>query len=147
MGQDRVATADGTTWRLELSVPPDLSALGDVRRSFDALRLPPDIRDDARLLVTELVSNSIRHAGLQPDERIRIWARWSGRRLKVVVRDRDQGRPARVAGSIRPVPGAESGWGLFIVNQLASRWGAIHEGRVGYWFELDASLPERGDQT
>jgi hypothetical protein len=146
MGQDRVATADGTTWRLELTVPPDLGALGDVRRSFDALRLPPDVRDDARLLVTELVSNSIRHAGLQPDERIRIWAAWSGRRLKVVVRDRDQGRPARVAGSIRPVPGAESGWGLFIVNQLATRWGAIHDGGAGYWFELDPSAPRAHDE-
>jgi len=146
MGQDHAASADGATWRLELSVPPSLSALEEVRRSFDAFRLPQDIRDDAQLLVTELVSNSIRHAGLQADERIRIWAGWSGRRLKVVVRDRDQGRPARVAGSIRPAPGAESGWGLFIVNQLASRWGAIHDGGAGYWFELDASAPRGRDQ-
>jgi len=146
MGQDRVASADGTTWRLELTVPPDLSALGDVRRSFDALRLPPNVRDDARLLVTELVSNSIRHAALRADQRIRIWAGWSGRRLKVVVRDSEQGRPARIAGSIRPVPGAESGWGLFIVNQLASRWGEIRDGGAGYWFELDASAPRGRDQ-
>ena len=147
MGQDQVASADGTTWRLELSVPPDLSALGDVRRSFDALRLPPDVRDGAQLLVTELVSNSIRHAALRADQRIRIWAAWSGRRLKVVVRDRDEGQPARVAGSIRPDPGAESGWGLFIVNQLASRWGTINDGGAGYWFELDASAPRSPDQT
>ena len=146
MGQDHAASADGATWRLELSVPPSLSTLEEVRRSFDAFRLPSDVRDDAQLLVTELVSNSIRHAGLQPYERIRIWAGWSGRRLKVIVRDRDQGRPARVAGSIRPVPGAESGWGLFIVNQLASRWGAIHDGGAGYWFELDASAPRGRDQ-
>lgn len=147
MGQDRMASADGTTWRLELSVPPELSALGDVRRSFDALGLPPDVRDDARLLITELVSNSVRHAALRADQRIRILARWSGRRLKVVVRDRDHGRPARIAGSIRPAPGAESGWGLFIVNQLATRWGAIHDGGPGYWFELDASPPEVRDQN
>jgi serine/threonine-protein kinase RsbW len=146
MGQDHAASAEGTTWRLELSVPPSLSALEEVRRSFDAFWLPPEVRDDAQLLVTELVSNSIRHAALQADQRIRIWARWSGRRLKVVVRDRDQGRPARVAGSIRPVPGAESGWGLFIVNQLASRWGAIHDGGAGYWFELDASAPRGPDK-
>ena len=109
--------------------------------------MPPDVRDGAQLLVTELVSNSIRHAALRADQRIRIWAAWSGRRLKVVVRDRDEGQPARVAGSIRPDPGAESGWGLFIVNQLASRWGAIHDGGAGYWFELDASAPGGRDQT
>jgi two-component sensor histidine kinase len=147
MGQDHAASADGATWRLELSVPPSLSTLEEVRRSFDAFRLPPDVRDDAQLLVTELVSNSIRHAGLQPHERIRIWAGWSGRRLKVIVRDRDRGgRSLRIAGSIRPVPGAESGWGLFIVDRLATRWGAIHGGRAGYWFELDASAPRGRDQ-
>src|SRR5947207_4830575 len=60
MGQHSVASAEGATWRLELSVPPELNALQDVRRSFDAFGLPADVRDDARLLVTELVSNSIR---------------------------------------------------------------------------------------
>jgi anti-sigma regulatory factor (Ser/Thr protein kinase) len=149
MGQHGAASAAGTTWRLELSVPSDLSALADVRRSFDAFRLPPGVREDAHLLVTELVSNSIRHAELRAGERIRIWAGWSGRRLKVIVRDRDDRQPSQpvgIAGSIRPAPGAESGWGLFIVNQLATRWGAIHDGGPGYWFELDASRPEARDQ-
>ncbi|HEY6650911.1 MAG TPA: ATP-binding protein [Actinomycetota bacterium] len=150
MGQDAAASAAGTTWRLELSVPSELSALADVRRSFDAFGLPPRVRDDAQLLVTELVSNSIRHAELRAGERIRIWAGWSGRRLKVTVRDRDDGQPSQpvgIAGSIRPAPGAESGWGLFIVNRLATRWGAIHDGGPGYWFELDASRPEARDQN
>ena len=135
---------------MELSVPSDLSALADVRRSFDAFGLPPGVREDAQLLVTELVSNSIRHAELRAGERIRIWAGWSGRRLKVIVRDRDDGQrsqPMGIAGSIRPDPGAESGWGLFIVNQLATRWGAIHDGGPGYWFELDASPPASRDQN
>jgi anti-sigma regulatory factor (Ser/Thr protein kinase) len=148
MGQHGAASAAGTTWRLELSVPPDLNALAEVRRSFDAFGLPPGVRKDAQLLVTELVSNSIRHAELRAGERIRIWAGWSGRRLKVIVRDRDDGQPSHpvgIAGSIRPAPGAESGWGLFIVNQLATRWGAIHDGGPGYWFELDASRPEVRD--
>jgi anti-sigma regulatory factor (Ser/Thr protein kinase) len=153
MGQHGAASAAGTTWRLELSVPPDLSSLADVRRSFDAFGLPPRVRQNAQLLVTELVSNSIRHAQLRADERIRIWAGWSGRRLKVIVRDRDHGphgrpsQPVGIAGSIRPAPGAESGWGLFIVNQLATRWGAIHDGGPGYWFELDASPPASRDQN
>lgn len=150
MGQHGAASAAGTTWRLELSVPQDLSALAEVRRSFDAFGLPPGVREDAQLLVTELVSNSIRHAELRVGERIRIWAGWSGRRLKVSVRDRGDSRPSQpvgIAGSIRPAPGAESGWGLFIVNQLATRWGAIHDGGSGYWFELDASPPEVRDQN
>ena len=137
---------------MELSVPADLSALAEVRRSFDAFGLPSRIRDDAQLLVTELLSNSIRHAALRADERVRIWAGWSGRRLKVIVRDPDHGQPGpsgapKIAGSIRPAPGAESGWGLFIVNRLATRWGAIHDGGTGYWFELDASSPVGEEQN
>jgi serine/threonine-protein kinase RsbW len=150
MGQHGAASAAGTTWRLELSVSPDLSALADVRRSFDAVGLPPGVREDAQLLVTELVSNSIRHAELRAGERIRIRAAWTGCRLKVIVRDRDDGRPSRpvgIAGSIRPAPGAESGWGLFIVNQVASRWGAIHDGGPGCWFELDATRPQVRDRN
>ena len=149
MGQD-AASAEGRVWRLELTVPADLSALAEVRRSFDAFGLPPRVRDEAQLLVTELLSNSIRHAALRADERIRIWAGWSGRRLKVIVRDRDNSKPSQpvgIAGSIRPAPGAESGWGLFIVNRLATRWGTINDGGPGYWFELDASRPEVRDQN
>jgi len=149
----RCCLGGGRVWRLELTVPADLSALAEVRRSFDAFGLPPRVRDEAQLLVTELLSNSIRHAALRADERIRIWAGWSGRRLKVIVRDPVHGQPGqrrrspRIAGSIRPAPGAESGWGLFIVNRLATRWGAIHDGGSGYWFELDASPPMGEEQN
>ena len=41
-----------------------------------------------------------------------------------------------LAGSIRPAPGSESGWGLYLVDHIASRWGSM-PGR--YWFQLDVS--------
>jgi anti-sigma regulatory factor (Ser/Thr protein kinase) len=100
--------------------------------------LPYPLAFDAQLLVSELVSNSVRHAGLGRDDLIRVTADWSGDRLRVHVRD--GARPTRaspIAGSIRPAPGAESGWGLYLVDRLASRWGTT---AGGYWFEL------RGDQ-
>ena len=43
-----------------------------------------------------------------------------------------QASPRR--GGDGPRPGADSGWGLFIVDRLASRWGTDES---GYWFELD----------
>ena len=36
--------------------------------------------------------------------------------------------------------GAASGWGLFLVDRLASRWGTDE---AGYWFELDGSRKAR----
>jgi anti-sigma regulatory factor (Ser/Thr protein kinase) len=97
--------------------------------------LPRPLADEALLLVSELVTNGVRHAGLGPGERIRLSADWSGTRLRVHVRDRARaGRPAaQVSGSIRPAPGAASGWGLYLVDRLAARWGTSAD---GYWFEL-----------
>jgi anti-sigma regulatory factor (Ser/Thr protein kinase) len=106
-----------------------------VRESLRDLELPTALKDQAELLVSEMVTNSILHSGLRPEDEIRICATWSGTRLRVDVRDRHRTpRPSPLAGSIRPEPGAESGWGLYLVDRLASRWGIRS---WGYWFELE----------
>lgn len=122
------------THLLDLQVPATPRMVSRVRRAFEELLLPSSLLDAARLLVSELVTNSIRHAGLRPDDRIRVRAEWSGTRLRVDVFD--VARPRRtdpMAGAIRPSPGAESGWGLYLVDRLATRWG---RGQGRYWFEL-----------
>jgi anti-sigma regulatory factor (Ser/Thr protein kinase) len=121
--------------RLDLRVRASSESLADVRRSLGSLAIPPELLDDAKVLVSELVGNSVKHSGLRADEFVRVTADWSGVRLRVAVHDRprDPASPS-VVGAIRPRPGAESGWGLFIVDRLASRWGTDS---AGYWFELD----------
>ncbi len=106
------------------------------RHALDGLQLPEWLLLDGYLLVTEMVTNSIRHGGLDPEDTIRVVATWSGHVLKVSVQDRQ--RPAAskgIAGSIRPSPDAESGWGLYMVDRIAKRWGLDPE--RGYWFELE----------
>ena len=135
-------TAPDTPGRLDFSLRPTRTAPLRARRALSQLRLPLPLAFDAQLLVSELVSNSVRHAGLGRDDLIRVTADWSGERLRVHVRDR--GRPRRaspVTGSIRPAPGAESGWGLYLVDRLASRWGTT---AGGYWFELRDDQPHPG---
>ena len=121
--------------RLDLRVTARPENVFVVRRAIEALDMPDRLIEDAKLLASELITNSIRHAGLGPEDQVRIRAAWSGTKLRVDVFDR-RGRlgPAPIAGSIRPLPGAESGWGLYLVDHLASRWGAMG-GR--YWFELE----------
>ena len=120
--------------RWELRVPAMLRAVSRVRRAIEALGLPPPLLDDARLLATELVTNSVRHAGLRPDDTIQVRADWSGTRLRVDVRDRvDRATSFRLTGAIQPSPGAESGWGLFLVDRLASRWGSSGGNSSGGW--------------
>jgi anti-sigma regulatory factor (Ser/Thr protein kinase) len=119
---------------VELRVPAAPNEVSHVRKALGSLGLPPAIRDDACLLVSELVTNSIRHSGLGPQDRVRVRAERSGTKLRVDVHDRAAATPHKVAGSIRPPSGAESGWGLFLVDRLATRWGS---GPGRHWFELE----------
>lgn len=75
------------------------------------------LADDAELVVTELVTNAVRHGGPGVD----LWVRRlsaGGLRLEVV--DGRSGAPPTVQ---RPDDDAEGGRGLLIVQALARRWG------------------------
>jgi anti-sigma regulatory factor (Ser/Thr protein kinase) len=134
--------ASPTVRRLDVSIRATREAAAKARRALRELALPLPLAGDAQLAVSELVTNSVRHAGLAPDDLIRVTVDWSGARLKVHVRDGGRGvRPTTVSGSIRPTPGAESGWGLYLVDRLASRWGTSAD---GYWFELRREPPRPG---
>jgi len=117
---------------LTLEVRPDAVELASVRRALGSLAIPKRTLHDVRLLVNELVANSIRHSGV-PNGRIRIRARIAGDTLHVEVVDGGRAAPHPVAGGIRPGPQASSGWGLFLVDALAQRWG---HGNGGFWFEF-----------
>ena len=123
--------------RLELPARPEY--LPEVRRALEDLELSRAFLEDAQLLTTELVSNSMRHAGLGPDDVIVVTVACSDGVLRVAVEDGGrQILPEHVvAGSIRPSPTGRSGWGLYLVDKLATRWGTKIGGRVGFWFELE----------
>jgi anti-sigma regulatory factor (Ser/Thr protein kinase) len=127
--------------RLDLRVRAAREEVAGVRQALGRIGLPATTLADAGLLVSELLSNSIKHSGLRPDQFIRVTVDWSVDTLRVTVRDGSSRSPGPLAGSIRPPPGAESGWGLYLVNRVASRWGTL-AGEGGYWFELQ--LPEAG---
>jgi len=83
-------------------------------------------REDAALLVSELVNNALLHGiGVI---RLRIDVESDGVRVEVS----DQGN---VAVAPSPTPGAHGGWGLRIVNDLADDWGVL-EGSTRVWFRV-----------
>jgi anti-sigma regulatory factor (Ser/Thr protein kinase) len=141
VGHDR-QIASHTRRRLDVRIPATREAAAKARRALRELDLPLPLANDAQVAVSELVTNSVRHAGLAPDDLIRVTVHWSGARLRVHVRDGRRGtRPTGVSGSIRPAPGAESGWGLYLVEHFTSRWGTSAD---GYWFELQQEPPWHG---
>jgi anti-sigma regulatory factor (Ser/Thr protein kinase) len=97
--------------------------------------LPPSVRDDVSLLVTELVTNALRHGGAATDQPVQVeFRRQAGRiRVEVVSPGTAFEPPAP------PAKGASGGWGLFLVDQVAERWG-VCPAPAGccVWFELPA---------
>jgi anti-sigma regulatory factor (Ser/Thr protein kinase) len=88
------------------------------------------------LLVSELVSNSVRHAGLRDDERIRLRARSDRECTYVEVCDagRSGGVPEKREHQDALEPG---GLGLVLVDEMADRWGvACDDDETCVWFEL-----------
>ena len=90
--------------------------------------------DDLRLLTSELVSNSVRHGSAQREQPIRVRVSVMDTHVRVSVVDSGPGfevPPDQVR------PGIDGGWGLFLVERLADRWGTDGEGATTVWFELD----------
>ncbi len=128
----------GAGHRLDLEVPATPGMLSGVRAALTELPLSARALDDARLLVSELVANSMRHARLGPNDTIQVTAEVTHGRLRVDVVDGGLRGAPLLEGTVHPRPGAESGWGLYLVEILSSRWG---HGAGLYWFELEIDDP------
>lgn len=120
-----------------------------------ALRdLPPWLHPGSatlQLLVSELVTNSVKHASLASSDRIELVVRDGGSHLRVEVRDPGRGYQDAVAGwsriSDRPRidPRAEEGYGLLVVSSVADRSGISWDNGTVAWFELDGPASEQAE--
>jgi anti-sigma regulatory factor (Ser/Thr protein kinase) len=83
-------------------------------------------------MVSELVSNSVRHSGRPEGDPILLTVDLRRDAVRAEVVDRGAGvtepPPAR--------PGPEAGWGFYILDQLADDWGYTRQGPTRVWFEL-----------
>jgi serine/threonine-protein kinase RsbW len=97
----------------------------------------PDGRErDVRLLVSELVTNAVRHANLDESDVIVLVIESEDEVLRVEVHDPGGGF---VPTAPSPDPARPSGWGLYLVAELADRWGVDSDDRTLVWFELDGA--------
>ena len=123
---------------LELRLRPDARSPAEARKTLEALRvsLDDEVVDDAALLLSEIVSNSVRHAGLVATDAIEVRIRGSRSMLHVDVVDPGPGFPLERA----PQPGSEGGWGLWLLDRLATRWGVERGDTTRVWFDLEPSV-------
>ena len=119
---------------LEHELPKSAEAPAIAR---DALRrlegyVPPDVVEDATLLVSELVSNSVKYGG---EGQIRLEVDARPDRLRAEIVDQGDGFDPEKRADRHLNLADEGGWGLHLVETLADDWG-VHEGSTHVWFEL-----------
>jgi anti-sigma regulatory factor (Ser/Thr protein kinase) len=102
-------------------------ALADLESHLD-----PSVAFDVRLLVSELVTNSVQHAQVSAEDSIVLAVQFSENTVRCEVRD---GGPGFEPPATPPPNDADAGWGLFLVEQLAEAWG-VGAGGKDVWFEI-----------
>jgi anti-sigma regulatory factor (Ser/Thr protein kinase) len=93
-----------------------------------------EVRDTVLLLVSEVVTNSVRHAGAGNDALLELDVEASPKGVRVQVIDKGPGFDPEVD---RREPDEEGGFGLKLVHELADRWGVDANGVSRVWFEID----------
>jgi anti-sigma regulatory factor (Ser/Thr protein kinase) len=118
---------------LDLTLPSEPRSVAEARTRVCEAIAPEfdggDV-DTLRLLVSEVVTNAVRHGGSTRPVELR--ATWNSE-VRVEVHDNGDGfTPAPREGALED-PG---GYGLFLVGRLADRWGVETDGGTTVWFVL-----------
>jgi anti-sigma regulatory factor (Ser/Thr protein kinase) len=123
---------------LSLDLPTELDSIPRARRAIE--EVAPTVDDltllNLRLLVSELVTNAVRHVPASQAATITLSVDRDDDGVRVEVTDQGPG--------FEPVPRAdvedrESGWGLNILAKVADRWGVDNDGGARVWFEIDVA--------
>ena len=124
---------------IELTLEPAPTAATKARTEVTrrlGASLGARVLEDVRLLVTELITNALRHGELTPGDRVSVKASVDGGVVRIEVRDPGND------GDVAPrQPGQRGGgYGLFLVEQLAKRWGVDRRDGTIVWFELSPGV-------
>lgn len=93
-------------------------------------RLDASVLCDMQLLISEVVTNGVRHGEGEVDLEVLLNSE------KAIVRCTDDG-PGFPRTDPRPHADGSGGYGLVLVDRLSQRWGVNGDDRSCVWFELD----------
>lgn len=140
LGRPTAGSGDHNRMSVEFEAGP--TAASAARNALIALegRVDDELLADVRLLVSELVTNSVRHSDIRSGEPVRMDVSVSETALRVEVSDGGQGFEPKPRDLDRSRPG---GWGLYLVDQIADRWGVARDRLTKVWFEVDYASGRR----
>jgi anti-sigma regulatory factor (Ser/Thr protein kinase) len=114
-------------------------AAASARRELEVFRTELDqvLFEDVALLMTELIANSVKHAGPDAGDHVEVEVAVMPDRIRVDVRD---GGPGFEYQRRERAPDDALHWGLELLEKLADRWEIVSgnepPGTV-VWFEVD----------
>jgi anti-sigma regulatory factor (Ser/Thr protein kinase) len=120
--------------QLEMTLAPRPESVAEARHALgDVLEgLDEGIQDGVTVIVSELVTNAIKHG---PDRPIALRIRRDGEAVRGEIEDEGHGKVEIWRESDR---GPQGGYGLPIVEAMSDRWG-VSDGNTRVWFELVAN--------
>jgi anti-sigma regulatory factor (Ser/Thr protein kinase) len=126
-------------------LPFTASSVGSARRRLVADLLSAGVFEavvaDVAIVVSELISNALRHARPLPDGALRVSWLVSADHVEVEVSD---GGGATIPTLGNPVQSSTSGRGLGIVDRLSRRWGVKQDnGEMTVWAEVPVPAAAR----
>lgn len=122
------------------SLPASAKSAGVARDAVRSLQLGFRVESIVTLLVTELVTNCVRHADIPEDAELELRIEPDASRIVAEVCDQGRGFQLRSGGEQREI----GGLGLLLVDRLSDSWGIEREGDgTCVWFELDLLTEDR----
>src|SRR5829696_6800152 len=129
-------SADHSGTELSVRFGRGPTAAAAARNALLALeqRLDAQVLEDIRLLVSELVTNAVRHADTPGAGEVGLDVTIRAGRVRVEVADPGLGFEPSPRDDEMSRPG---GWGLYLVDRIADRWGVVRNRMNRVWFEID----------
>ena len=120
------------TLRLERTVHAPARARAAVSRRCEPLGLDASLAQSLILLVSEVVSNAVRHSEGDAAAPIEMAVSVDDEKIRVTVTDAGNGFVPRP----RDPSSASDGYGLYLLEKVAACWGVESEDDTKVWFEL-----------
>lgn len=124
------------THEFRLAVPAHPRSLRIVRQAVNGLGeiFGEQVVSALAVIYSELVTNAIRHAGIARGDELQVQLEAGPESIRGRVIDCGRGFDPKAVPLRRT--DQEGGFGLRIVDRLASRWGVRNDGGTEVWFEL-----------
>jgi anti-sigma regulatory factor (Ser/Thr protein kinase) len=115
------------------TLPKSPTSPARARQLLDRLsdQIDEQVLENARLLVSELVTNAVEHVREEGDIELRVDVTDDVLRIEVLDPGPGFTPAARVPGQSKA-----SGWGLHFTDTVAERWAVDRSERSRVWFEL-----------